>query len=1088
MANNLIDIVVQLTDKNTEAGLKKITASAEGAKSALGKMKNDLMAIGAGVGVVGIGAKLAKEAIQWDVAVKKLSGITGATAKETSELLAVANYMGVSMEDSAGAFAKFSKNVGAAKEKMEVARAEGKLGTDIFSKLGYTLEDIQGKNTVEVFKMIQERLRGMKDGAEKTRVEMELFGRTGYQMHAMLNMSAEQMDKVAERAKAMGLIIDDETAAKSAKLNRELKDLENTGKRLAVSIGHELVPVFNDYAKGVLDVAKEFESMTAEQKEAIGGIVKFGAEAGAVIIVMRSLTSALGFMRLATLAAAGPWVTLATVIGLAGKALLDFRYNEKTSGSYMGVDVDGKRIHKNTNSTAGLSDKFRESHDTRYWIEDSAWLGLVKNDRLATKEEGARIDAALKQKEEADAAKAKLDEELAKAKEDLANGGALTNTEAINKANEEAAKAAKAQEQAAKKAQQAAEKLASAVERMSELYRSLTLQSLQIDGSQYEIDKLTAKNQYEANNKNIHDIIRSVSGLSGGVTGEAVSVLDAANEQLGKAYELGADGTWATDCGKLFSDSVLQAFGKDVPRYVPSIMDAARAAGAWHDEGDGYVPKAGDGVVVLGDNHIVISDGAGGYTGANSSTGVIAKPSVTGDFGAITGYVDTSLLAGATSSATADSAGSAANAKKLAESNLTAQVRAKNEELYQKRLAEAQRNQTIRVRKMNEDIKKLDLERTGDRLQLLKAEAEAQKAQIDDNVREYTKAVGDKELAEKKAQAERLKLASDTEQKIRELAYTQTSENIDHLTNMVTLGRLSRSDADALLAEELKAYIDYARSEVNEAQLTATQRLQIEKNLLESQQKLWELAGRSLKTSLQEAARQYKQETTNYADLAKSTFDSTMSSINSAWTNNLEAMATGTKSFSKGIKDIFKDMTNAIIKMMIQLTFQQYVMPKLQDLFGRAVGGIGSIGAAKGTSSFASGGSFSSAFTRNRFAPGGTSSFAGGSSFSSAFTGNRFAAGGKTNPGLMLVGENGPELLQSSGSHRIYTASETRRLVGGAASNNVVVNIINQSGQELESKQQNSRFDGENYIIDVMVRAANTNKGGVRDAIRAAAT
>lgn len=1063
MANNLIDIVVQLTDKNTEAGLKKITASAEGAKSALGKMKNDLMAIGAGVGVVGIGAKLAKEAIQWDVAVKKLSGITGATAKETSELLAVANYMGIAMEDSAGAFAKFSKNVGAAKEKMEVARAEGKLGTDIFSKLGYTLEDIKGKNTVEVFKMIQERLRGMKDGAEKTRVEMELFGRTGYQMHAMLNMSAEQMDKVAERAKAMGLIIDDDTASKSAKLNRELKDLENTGKRLAVSIGHELVPVFNDYAKGVLDVAKEFESMTAEQKEAIGGIVKFGAEAGAVIVVMRSLTSALGFMRLATLAAAGPWVTLATVIGLAGKALLDFRYNEKTSGSYMGVDVDGKRIHKNTNSTTGLSDKFRESHDTRYWIEDSAWLGLVKNDRLATKEEGARIDAALKQKEEADAAKAKLDEELAKVKEDLANGG-LTNTEAINKANEEAAKAAKAQEQAAKKAQQAAEKLTSAVERMSELYRSLTLQSLQIDGSQYEIDKLTAKNQYEANNKNIRDIIRSVSGLSGGVTGEAVSVLDAANEQLGKAYELGADGTWATDCGKLFSDSVLQAFGKDVPRYVPSIMDAARAAGAWHDAGDGYTPKAGDGVVVLGDNHIVISDGAGGYTGANSSTGVVAKPSVEGDFGAITGYVDTSVLAGATSSISADTAGSAANAKKLAESNLTAQVRAKNEELYQKRLAEAERNQAIRVRKMNEDIKKLDLERTGDRLQLLKAEAEAQKAQIDDNVREYTKAVGDKELAEKKAQAERLKLASDTEQKIRELAYTQTSETVDHLTNMVTLGRLSRSDADALLAEELKTYIDYARSEVNEAQLTATQRLQIEKNLLESQQKLWELAGRSLKTSLQEAARQYKQETTNYADLAKSTFDSTMSSINSAWTNNLEAMATGTKSFSKGIKDIFKDMTNAIIKMMIQLTFQQYVMPKLQDLFGRAVGGIGSLGAAKGTSSFA-----------------------GGGSFSSAFTGNRFAAGGKTNPGLMLVGENGPELLQSSGSHRIYTASETRRLIGGTTSNNVVVNIVNQSGQELESKQQNSRFDGENYVIDVVVRAMESNKGGMRDAIKASA-
>ena len=1063
MANNLIDIVVQLTDKNTEAGLKKITASAEGAKSALGKMKNDLMAIGAGVGVVGIGAKLAKEAIQWDVAVKKLSGITGATAKETSELLAVSNYMGVAMEDSAGAFAKFSKNVGAAKEKMEVARAEGKLSTDIFSKLGYSLEDIKGKNTVEVFKMIQERLREMKDGAEKTRVEMELFGRTGYQMHAMLNMSAEQMDKVAERAKAMGLIIDDETAAKSAKLNRELKDLENTGKRLAVSIGHELVPVFNDYAKGVLDVAKEFESMTAEQKEAIGGIVKFGAEAGAVIVVMRSLTSALGFMRLATIAAAGPWVTLAMVAGLAAKNIYDAVYASKTAGSYLNVEVDGKRIHKNTNSTQGMSDKFRESHDSRYWIEDSALFGFIKNDRMATKEEGARIDAALKEKESADEARKKADEELAKAKADLANGG-LTNTEAINKANEEAAKAAKAQEQAAKKAQQAAEKLTSAVERMSELYRSLTLQSLQIDGSQYEIDKLTAKNQYESNEKSIRDIIRSVSGANSSATGQAAGVLEAANEQLGKAYELGADGTWATDCGKLFSDSVLQAFGKDVPRYVPSIMDAARAAGAWHDAGDGYMPKAGDGVVVLGDNHIVISDGAGGYTGANSSTGVVSKPSVSGDFGAITGYVDTSLLAGHTGGAAADTAGSATNAKKLAESNLTAQVRAKNEEVYQKRLAEAQRNQTIRVRKMNEDIKKLDLERSGDRLQLLKAEAEAQKAQIDDNVREYTKAVGDKELAEKKAQAERLKLASDTEQKIRELAYTQTSETVDHLTNMVTLGRLSRSDADALLAEELKAYIDYARSEVNEAQLNATQRLQIEKNLLESQQKLWELAGRSLKTSLQEAARQYKQETTNYADLAKSTFDSTMSSINSTWTNNLEAMATGTKSFSKGIKDIFKDMTNAIIKMMIQLTFQQYVMPKLQALFGGVVNGLGSLGAAKGASSFA-----------------------GGGSFSSAFTGNKFASGGVTNPGLMLVGENGPELLQSSGSHRIYTASQTRKMIGGEGASKVTVNIINQSGQQLDSQQQETKFDGEQMIVDVVVSSLMTNKGGMRDAIKAAA-
>ncbi len=91
-------------------------------------------------------------------------------------------------------------------------------------------------------------------------------------------------------------------------------------------------------------------------------------------------------------------------------------------------------------------------------------------------------------------------------------------------------------------------------------------------------------------------------------------------------------------------------------------------------------------------------------------------------------------------------------------------------------------------------------------------------------------------------------------------------------------------------------------------------------------------------------------------------------------------------------------------------------------------------------------------------------------------------------PGLMLVGENGPELLQSL-PHRIYTASETRRLVGiSATSNNVVVNIINQSGQELESKTTEPRFDGENYVIDVVVRAMEIKQRRyVCDAIKASA-
>ena len=1067
MSNNVVDIVVQLTDKNAKAGLEKIAATSKGTVAELSKLKNEMFAIGASAGLAGLGSKLAKEALAWNLSVKKMQSLTGATAEQASTFLSVANYMGVATDVSTVAFAKFAKAVSNAQDKMQVASAEGKLATDMFSRLGVSIDQIEGKNTLEVFKIIQDRLRNMKDGAEKTRVEMELFGKTGYQLHGMLNMSADAMKQVEERARAMGLIIDDEAAKKSAAFNRQLKDMEQTGKRLAIMIGQELLPVVMEYAQGAIDLTKSYSNLATEQKEAISGLIKFGLEASIAITGIQSITSALKFMRLATIAAAGPWLALATAIGLAGKALLDYRYKEQTKGTDLGVDVNGLRAHKNLNAP-GTNSAYMANHDGRYWVEDSSFFGLIKNDRLATKDEGAQIDAAIKAKDAADAAKKKAEEEqerLQKEIDDAKNG--LTNNEAINKANEEASKAAKAQEAAAKKAEQAAEKLASSVERLNELIRSLTLQSLEIDGSQYEIDKLNAKNQYETNNKNIREIIRSAAGLGnvGGGAGSASGVLDAANAQLGKAYILGADGTWATDCGKLFADSVKATFGKDVPRYVPSIMDAAAEAGAWHPEGDGYVPKAGDGVVVLGDNHIVIADGNGGYTGANSSTGVVAKQSITGDFGAITGYVDTSKLVGVSGSTDALKN---ANAKALASSNLVAEAKAKNEEVYQKKLEEADRNQKIRVRKMNEEISKLDLERTGDRLQLLKTEAEAQKAQIDDNVREYAKAVGDKTLAEKRANAEKLKITADTEQKIRELAYTQLNEDSERQSNLVRLGRISQADADQVLNEQLRAYIEFAQRELNEAQLSATQRLQVEKNLVEAQQKLWEMAGRNIHTSLQEGARQYNLQVVNYGDLAKSTFDSTMSSINSSFTSHLEAMATGTESFGKGLKNIFKDITNSIIKMLVNLSFQQYVQPKLQSLFGGVVSGIGAIGAGRGgVSSFASGGSFSSAFTGNSF--------------------GKFASGGIAPAGMTLVGENGPELLQFNSSHRIYNASQTRKMISGEGASKVTVNIINQSGQQLDSQQQETKFDGEQMIVDVVVSSLMTNKGGMRDAIKAAA-
>ena len=67
MSNNVVDIIVQLTDKNAQAGLEKIAATSKGTVAELSKLKNELFAIGAGAGIAGLGTKLAKEALSWNL-------------------------------------------------------------------------------------------------------------------------------------------------------------------------------------------------------------------------------------------------------------------------------------------------------------------------------------------------------------------------------------------------------------------------------------------------------------------------------------------------------------------------------------------------------------------------------------------------------------------------------------------------------------------------------------------------------------------------------------------------------------------------------------------------------------------------------------------------------------------------------------------------------------------------------------------------------------------------------------------------------------------------------------------------------------
>lgn len=102
----------------------------------------------------------------------------------------------------------------------------------------------------------------------------------------------------------------------------------------------------------------------------------------------------------------------------------------------------------------------------------------------------------------------------------------------------------------------------------------------------------------------------------------------------------------------------------------------------------------------------------------------------------------------------------------------------------------------------------------------------------------------------------------------------------------------------------------------------------------------------------------------------------------------------------------------------------------------------------------------------------------------------RWFGGGKASGGHVsgstpyLVGEMGPELFIPNASGYIKTNNQTKDMLSDGAPS-LQVNVINQTNSEVQSEQAGAQFDGENYVIDVVLKNAR-NSQNFRDALKGA--
>lgn len=127
-----------------------------------------------------------------------------------------------------------------------------------FQILGVKTKNSSGqlRGADEVLGDIAEKFSTMPDGAKKTALAVETFGRGGVAMIPMLNKGRAELAKYADEAKQFGLVMDDKAIRQSELFMDSLKRLKMVFTGIKREVGAALIPAITQYITKIIEWVK----------------------------------------------------------------------------------------------------------------------------------------------------------------------------------------------------------------------------------------------------------------------------------------------------------------------------------------------------------------------------------------------------------------------------------------------------------------------------------------------------------------------------------------------------------------------------------------------------------------------------------------------------------------------------------------------------------------------------------------------------------------------------------------------------------------------------------------------------------------
>jgi soluble cytochrome b562 len=231
---------------NAEGGMGKFKAGSKSIFDAVGANAASF-AVAGGVAFAKFAADGVKAFQDLALNAEKFATATGLAIEDASRYMEVGGDIGIPIDAIEGAIGRLNKTIGADPDKVR------QLGVDLVYLKDGSLD------VNETFLNTIERIKGIKDPAEKAKVAAQLLGKGWQSMSTLIEMGADDLKNSLDGVSDSKVI--DQKELKKAKDFRDAMDkLKDQIDDVTLAVGEGLVPVLTDLA-GLLDKVSSVQNI-----------------------------------------------------------------------------------------------------------------------------------------------------------------------------------------------------------------------------------------------------------------------------------------------------------------------------------------------------------------------------------------------------------------------------------------------------------------------------------------------------------------------------------------------------------------------------------------------------------------------------------------------------------------------------------------------------------------------------------------------------------------------------------------------------------------------------------------------------------